>query len=796
MYKVIGKRGVLDKFDIMKKLILLFLITTSVSVISQQRLEFKVKGLGNNTVYLARYFGEKLYYADTAFSRNDRVVFNSKTYRDGVYAIVCPDSKYFEFIVTDEDVIIETDINDFSGKMNIIKSENNRVFYNYINYLDNKKKEAANISGSLKEQKMASLNNEVKSYQKKNIFGKSHLFGAKVLAMSIDPEIPEFYNSNDTLKYRFFLEHYWDNIDVTDNRVVYTPVFHNKLDYFFKKMIPQHPDSICKYAVSLIDYMPQGSDLFKYTVHYITYNYEASSIMGMDAVFNCMAQSYYCPAENSQAFWLEHDKLVDVCEKANKLESLLIGKIAPRLILYEPLKKRWVDIYKIKSKYVALVFWDPETEYCKELIPKLFTLNEKLLNRGVDIQFVSVGTDLENRNWLRFINKYNLNWINISDFPEANENAKQYIYEKRVTTFGSLNFRLTYDIFKTPQVYLLDKNKMIIGKKLNNIGLEEMINHLESKNEFALSPNTNSNNYAFSDNKKITQDESAFKNTNYVAEKNNNVNAENTLTKGQSVDNPPLTNKQSKNVYALIIGNEDYSTFQDGLESEADVKYAKNDAKVFKEYCINTLGVPERQIKLLLDATSGIMKQGLAWLNNLAEVTDGEATLIFYYAGHGLPEEGTNKPFLVPVDVSGSYIYLGVSLNEVISNLSEHPTNKSLVFLDACFSGGARKEGLVAMRGVKIKPKEENLLGNLVILSSSSSNESSGSYDDKNHGMFTYFLLKKLQESNGTANLKQLSDYVYSSVRKESALSGKIQTPQVQSSSSVGKDWESWTLFE
>jgi hypothetical protein len=279
--------------------------------------------------------------------------------------------------------------------------------------------------------------------------------------------------------------------------------------------------------------------------------------------------------------------------------------------------------------------------------------------------------------------------------------------------------------------------------------------------------------------------ESLPTNNNQISSSNNNID-----------NNIPLTNIQSENTYALIIGNEDYLTHQTGLNREVNVKYASNDAEILKKYCTKTLGIRERQIKYLKDATAGQMKQGLAWINNLAKVTDGKANLIFYYAGHGLPDQETKTPYLMPVDVSGSYINLGISLDEVITSLSQYPTKKSVIFLDACFSGGARNEGLVAMRGVKIKPKEENLLGNLVILSSSSGNESSGSYDNKKHGMFTYFLLKKLQETKGTANLKEISDYLYNEVRKESALSGKIQTPQIQSSSSVGKNWESWTLTE
>lgn len=297
---------------------------------------------------------------------------------------------------------------------------------------------------------------------------------------------------------------------------------------------------------------------------------------------------------------------------------------------------------------------------------------------------------------------------------------------------------------------------------------------------------------AYKDGLKITFEEKPSEIKESLPTINNQI-----LSSNNNIDNNiPLTTKQSENTYALIIGNEDYSTHQTGLTSEVNVKYASNDSEIFKKYCTKTLGVHERHIKFLKDATAGQMKQGLAWINNLAKVTDGKANLIFYYAGHGLPDQETKTPYLMPVDVSGSYINLGISLDEVITSLSQYPTKKSVIFLDACFSGGARNEGLVAMRGVKIKPKEENLLGNLVILSSSSGNESSGSYDNKKHGMFTYFLLKKLQETKGTANLKQLSDFIYSSVRKESALSGKIQTPQVQSSSSVGKDWESWILAE
>jgi hypothetical protein len=109
----------------------------------------------------------------------------------------------------------------------------------------------------------------------------------------------------------------------------------------------------------------------------------------------------------------------------------------------------------------------------------MIELYKELKEKNIDIEFIAIGTNLENKKWVEYVKEKKLEWINISDFPDANENAKFYIYEKRVTTLGSLNFRLSYDIFSTPQVYLLDEEKKIIGKKLNAISLAKMLEHLE-----------------------------------------------------------------------------------------------------------------------------------------------------------------------------------------------------------------------------------------------------------------------------------------------------------------------------
>jgi len=249
--------------------------------------------------------------------------------------------------------------------------------------------------------------------------------------------------------------------------------------------------------------------------------------------------------------------------------------------------------------------------------------------------------------------------------------------------------------------------------------------------------------------------------------------------------------------FALIFGNEDYSSFQSGLRSEMDVDFAIHDAEIFKEYANKTLGVPEANIIFLKNAKVLEMNRAISKVNSIMKATQGQGEFFVYYAGHGFPHEVTKEPFLIPVDVSGSDLDFAISLNEFYKKLSEHPAKRVTVFIDACFSGGGRAMGLMAARGVKINPKENIINGNLIVFSASSGEQSSLPYAEKGHGIFTYHLLKKMQETKGDVNYKDLSDYLSTSVSIRSVMvNGKEQNPQTNISNTVVGDWKTWNLIK
>lgn len=254
--------------------------------------------------------------------------------------------------------------------------------------------------------------------------------------------------------------------------------------------------------------------------------------------------------------------------------------------------------------------------------------------------------------------------------------------------------------------------------------------------------------------------------------------------------NVPKTREVAENSFAVIISNENYNELE-------DVPYALNDGESMSTYCNRVLGIPESNIHHVKNATLGQMKRQLHWLQQVAEAYGKEAKVIFYYSGHGMPDEKTKEAYLLPVDGYYSDMSTNMSVNELYKALGELNVGQVTVLMDACFSGSQRGDNmLVAARGVKMKPRDTSRPnGNMVVMSAAQGDETAYPYHEKKHGLFTYFLLKKLKESGSMVNLGELSDYVIGNVKKASLMQiEKIQTPGVSCSAGLESGWRDKTL--
>lgn len=260
-----------------------------------------------------------------------------------------------------------------------------------------------------------------------------------------------------------------------------------------------------------------------------------------------------------------------------------------------------------------------------------------------------------------------------------------------------------------------------------------------------------------------------------------------TQAKKADVDlNIPAGKLTRLHTFALIFANENYMEV-------ANVPNALNDGKVFAEYCMKTLGIPESNVRYVADATLNKMRRQLSWISQVIEAYKGDVNIIFYYAGHGIPDESNKTSYLLPVDGYGSDVTTGYSLEKIYEELTIKKAKSVVVLLDACFSGANRDGNMLASaRGVAIKAKQGDPKGNMVVFSAAQGDETAYPYTEKGHGMFTYYLLKKLRETKGDVAFGTLADYVTSEVMKQSVVvNGKMQTPQA-SASKDAKNWRSW----
>jgi len=258
--------------------------------------------------------------------------------------------------------------------------------------------------------------------------------------------------------------------------------------------------------------------------------------------------------------------------------------------------------------------------------------------------------------------------------------------------------------------------------------------------------------------------------------------------KAQTVDTKIAVNSQTDDkTFVVIVSNENY-------KHEESVPFARNDGEVFKVYCQKTLGIPEDHIRFAPDATLGEMNFAIYWLGNMLKAFDGEGKAIVYYSGHGMPDESGKEAYLLPVDGFSQSTEGALSTKSLYKKLGEMNSKHIVVFLDACFSG-AKRDGkmLASSRGVAIKAKTDPVSDNTVVFSAAQGDETAYPFKSQRHGLFTYYILDKMQQSGGSTTLGELSDYVTLNVKRKAVVenNGKSQTPTVIASSN-NNGWRDW----
>ena len=487
----------------MKKLsAFLFLITglfLSHSMLKAQGFEIKLKinGLSDTIVILGHYVNKSMYPDDTVKLDQDGsgVFRNSEKLPGGMYVLYLPSTRFFQILIdSDQHFSLETDTADFVGTLKIKGSDDNMIFYEFERFMKTLSEKAVEIQDKIKasnsDSEKENLGDELKKlgdkridYIKRIVENNPGLFVSTFLKATLDINVPDppvlpDGKKDSTWQYYYYRDHYFDNFDYTDPRLLRTPLIEDKVMGFVTKVVPQIPDSIIVYVDKLLDRSKADSNVFRFMLITIFNHYAKSNIMGMDAVYVNLADKYYI----NDSWWSDKKFISDLKERIEKTRPLLIGKTAPdmelMLVPSEHFKqaendttlKRFphigskITLHNLEAKYLVLVFWEADCGHCKTAIPKLYEIYEnELKNKDIKILAVSTLFGEEGKTkWVDFVNQHKLyDWMNAWN---------PYSYQ----------YKLDYDILSTPQFFILDKNKRIIAKRIGPEQIAPLIDAYEN----------------------------------------------------------------------------------------------------------------------------------------------------------------------------------------------------------------------------------------------------------------------------------------------------------------------------
>ncbi|MEP7195654.1 MAG: redoxin family protein [Saprospiraceae bacterium] len=458
------------------KLLALTVYCLSQIVLFGQGYEIKVsiKGYTHDTLLLGYHYGDKEYIKDTAFRKNNDFVFKADTLLEpGMYLIVTEPDHNFLQILIDKDKTkfsVETQLGDMIKFAKFKNSKLNTEFLNYINFVSAKREMADSLSKIMQASKdsvlkkklendLINLDKDVKMHQENVIKEQGKSILALLINTTKEIEIPEFTGNKDEKNdkvYKYYKAHYFDYFDFKDNRLIRLPFFQSKIDKYFSNLVMQHPDSINAELDFILDRCDEKSEIFKYLLSTQLTNFANSKFVGMDGVYVHLVDKYYASGKTP---WVDEESLAKIIRDAKALKPLLIDKIAPDFYIYKK-DSTLINLHSVKAEYTILVIWAPDCGHCKKSMPLIVDFYNKYKSKGVEIFAVcnKSGPD-EKKCWDNSEIKLG-DWINTSD-PN-----------------GLSNYRYLYDVKTTPQVYILDKNKKILTKKISAEQLPEVMEKL------------------------------------------------------------------------------------------------------------------------------------------------------------------------------------------------------------------------------------------------------------------------------------------------------------------------------
>lgn len=492
------------------KLSVCFILLSNLSFAQGYDIRINIKGAKDTMAYLVKYIWDQKYIVDTCKKvKNGQMIFKGKEELDkGVYVLVSEGkSIYFDIFVNEgQKFTFNCDASDIVNTMKITGSKENESFFSYIKQVTNKNKEYAKYqtetAGMSKADSIKYMTDKIKQMSDDMVkFEKDFMTKVKgtylhdVLNQKSEknPEasiIPKASNGrNDSVwVYYWYKNHFFDGMDLTDDRSIRTPFFADRLKRYFESVILQAPDTVIAEIDKVMAKTKQDGLVYNLLLGHFTYKYEQDKRMGFDKVFIHLCDKYILSGKATKVY--DEESVKKIRDRANIIRYLLLESKVPEIYMIDTTYGRKVmkmgfdtaksseaitklyymkeqelapmfkTLSQVTAKYTVLVFWSVDCGHCQTEIPKLNdTL--KVLKGKIDYKVMAVYTKEDYEAWRKFIIDKKLDFINVFDPVHIND------------------LKNKFDIYSTPVIYILDKDKKIKAKRIDSKQVVDMLQYLE-----------------------------------------------------------------------------------------------------------------------------------------------------------------------------------------------------------------------------------------------------------------------------------------------------------------------------
>ncbi len=496
------------------KLTVFFSFVASSAFAQGYDMRFNFKGNKDTMMYLVKYIWDQKYIIDTCKNlKNGQVVFKGKEALDkGVYVLVSQGkSIYFDIFVNEgQKFTMNCDNADIVNSMKVVGSKENETFFDYIKFITAKNQEFGKYQGQTKGMnkkdstkfmldKITGMNADVQNFEKAFMEKTKGTYVHDVMNLKTEKnptDVPKASNGrpDSVYQYYWYKSHFFDGIDLKDDRIIRAPFFADRVKRYFDQVILQAPDTVIAEIDKILAKSTQDSLVYNLLLNYFTYKYEIDKRMGFDKVFVHICNKYIATGKANKAY-PDAESRKKIVDRSKLLEAILLDSQAPEIYMIDTVHGREVmklgfdtaktsesitklyykhadklapwfkTIAQINAKYTVLVFWSVDCGHCQTEIPKLNDTLRKTLKGKVDYKVFAVYTKEDFEAWRKFIIDKKLDFINVFDPVHIND------------------LKNKYDIYSTPVIYILDKNKKIKAKRLSSEQVVQMLQFFESQDK-------------------------------------------------------------------------------------------------------------------------------------------------------------------------------------------------------------------------------------------------------------------------------------------------------------------------